>query len=158
MKNQLTLPSAVATADAHAKRLKIALTRLAPLFPLSVDSLDSLTDDDFAYLDGLIFRYLKLQDVVGGSVFPGILGVLQENQDASALDRMHKLEKLDFIDNVQDWIEMRNVRNMATHDYPEKAEAICKNLAIIKDHAILLLEFWDSLREKITELPVTLEE
>lgn len=32
-------------------------------------------------------------------------------------DLLHQMEKLDFIDSVEQWLEMRDIRNRIVHDY-----------------------------------------
>ncbi|HLP58783.1 MAG TPA: nucleotidyltransferase substrate binding protein [Candidatus Deferrimicrobium sp.] len=32
-------------------------------------------------------------------------------------DLLHRMEKLDFIDSVEQWLEMRDIRNRIVHDY-----------------------------------------
>ncbi|MDQ1351010.1 MAG: hypothetical protein QG657_1312 [Acidobacteriota bacterium] len=40
-------------------------------------------------------------------------------------DLLHRMEKLDFIDSVEQWLEMRGIRNRIVHDYlPEDLKEI----------------------------------
>ena len=42
------------------------------------------------------------------------------------LDKLSRLEKLGFIDNIENWQAIRNIRNKFTHDYPDDPD---KNIA-----------------------------
>ena len=54
----------------HERRLQTALEYLNPVFPLSESRLLALKNEDIVYVDSLIGRFAKLQDLIGSKVFP----------------------------------------------------------------------------------------
>jgi TnpA family transposase len=57
---------------------------------------------------------------MGSRLFPAILGYLTEQfEDRPMLDKLNRLEKLGFIDSVEQWQTVRNIRNKFAHDYPD---------------------------------------
>lgn len=134
-------------------QIAYSVASFATLIPFTLDNFKDLSDERLGYLDLFTNRFVKLQDVIGSKIFPVIFELLQENkQNLSALDRLHALEKLEIIDDSQDWVQMRNARNMVAHEYPTNYELIAKNLEDIRRHAEQLLHDWDELRLKITEI------
>ena len=87
----------------------------------------NLTDEQVQDVDQFILRYTKLQDTMGNRLFPAILGYLNEQfEDCPMLDKLNRLEKLGFIDSVEKWQTVRNIRNKFAHDYPDDPD---KNVA-----------------------------
>ena len=71
-------------------------------------------------MDQFILRFTKLQDTMGSRLFPAILQYLTEQfEDRPMLDKLNRLEKLGFIDSVEKWQTVRNIRNKFAHDYPD---------------------------------------
>ena len=117
--------------ELHLARIGHALMRLHGLLPLTVESSEGLSDDDIAFLDQLIYRYLKLQDTMGEKLFPLTLSLLGERVDAKPfIDILNRLEKLELIPSRETWMNWRELRNDLTHEYPddksERIEAINK--------------------------------
>lgn len=152
MKKHVLLSDYLKVADIHAARLKGALAEFSHLMPLSAESLAKLPLDQVAFLDMMTMRFGKLQDVIGAKIFSLILDILGEDA-ASLVDKINKLEKLGYIDDVNWWMDLREIRNQVMHDYPDDYEAIVLHLSILVAKANELLLFWDALKNKIAMLP-----
>src|SRR5579871_907064 len=83
-------------AGIHATRLKGALTQAMHWMPLSVHCFAQLPLDQLAFIDMMIIRFGKLQDIIGAKIFSLILDILGEDA-ASLIDKLNKLEKLGYI-------------------------------------------------------------
>jgi uncharacterized protein with HEPN domain len=153
MKKHILLSDYLKVADIHAARLKGALTQAGHWMPLSANTLAQLPLDQVAFLDMMTMRFGKLQDVIGAKIFSLILDVLGEDA-ASLIDKLNKLEKLGYIEEVNWWMDLREIRNQVMHDYPDDYEAIVSHLSLLVIKAGELLLFWDSLKKKIKALPV----
>lgn len=52
---------------------------------------------------------------------------------ASAIDNLNKLEKLNIIDNVANWLDMRLLRNKLVHEYVEDSAELLVHLLLAKE-------------------------
>ena len=127
--NQAKWAAVIEECVLHLERIKHALSRLKGYLPLSIESAERLSDDDIAFLDQLIYRYLKLQDAMGEKLFPLTLVLLEENMEGKPfIDMLNRLERLELIPSREMWTLWRELRNDLTHEYPdnnaERIEAI----------------------------------
>ena len=106
----------------HLQRLKIAFCELEKefTFPINKNAYQQilLSNQYLAYTDQLIYRFSKLQDCMGAKLFKAILLYEGENTDKSFLDILNALEKMNII-NVEEWFELRDLRNEIAHDYED---------------------------------------
>lgn len=104
----------------HLKRLNDAFTELSSRykFPIDNNSYKNIVESlqDLAFSDQIIYRFSKLQDTIGGKLFKGLLLYQGENIDKPFLDILNQLEKIDIV-NVDEWFELRDLRNEIAHDY-----------------------------------------
>ena len=143
--------NAIAAGDAHISRMKSALKRLSPIFPLTEGKFRDLTDDQVSYTDQLILRFLKLQDLLGQKIFPEILLALQEDySNRPFLDVINRLEQLRILDSAEGWIALREVRNLITHDYPHLIGELVDGLNQLSVKAVELSDVYERVREYIS--------
>jgi hypothetical protein len=141
----LRLQDAWRECERHAHHLCRALGLLKPLLPLTGEKFESLSDAQIQVLDQLVLRFTKLQDAMGGRLYPALLDFLQEPyEERPMLDKLNRLEKLGYLADAQTWQYLRNIRNKFTHDYPEDLEknAVLINLAsesVATVHGMLML-------------------
>jgi hypothetical protein len=106
----------------HLKRLSDAFLQLEKDYnlPLDENSYQLIVDDleSLAYSDQIIYRFSKLQDCMGAKLFKSILLYQGENTDKPFLDILNQLEKMNII-SVDDWFEIRDLRNEIAHDYED---------------------------------------
>lgn len=94
----------------------------SPLLPFTEDKIQQLTDEDLAVLDQFIVRFSKLQDAMGAKLFPTVLELTYEQGQLSTfIDKLNRLEKIGAIDSASYWLELREMRNLFAHDYPNDA-------------------------------------
>jgi hypothetical protein len=122
-----------------SKRLYSSLQRLNTLFPLTVD-FNNLSEEKIDSIDAFRIRFADLQDCIGNKLFRSLL-TLEEEPSQSMLDTLHKMEKRQIIDNLKQWKQLRELRNIFSHDYPEaqeeKAEAL--NMAYTATPSLLAI-------------------
>ena len=107
-------------ANIHEMRIQSAINRIGHLFPMNEDTLKNISDDDFVWIDLLVNRFRKLQDIIGSKILDLFLEQQQEETyDLSVLDKINKLEKLGIIEDAGIWKEMRKTRNHIAHEYPD---------------------------------------
>ncbi|MCB2219422.1 MAG: hypothetical protein KQI35_03430 [Bacteroidetes bacterium] len=113
------LKEAADAGDLHLKRMNFARDQLIYYFPLDVDSYNLLDAEQISFTDQLVFRFTKLQDLMGRKLFRLILESLDEDVENMAfIDMLSRLEKLNLLEDHQKWLELREVRNLMAHEYP----------------------------------------
>ncbi|WP_456391830.1 hypothetical protein [Nitratifractor sp.] len=109
----------------HLERLEGALEALEKIyaFPLSVDDFASLVEEtqSLAYSDQAIYRFSKLQDCMGAKLFKSVLLYQGENVNKPFLDILNRLESMNIVE-VDEWFEIRDLRNEIAHDYDTNDE------------------------------------
>ena len=133
--------------EVHYQRMTFAWDRLKQHFPLSEEKLKSLTPVDLALSDQLIFRFSKLQDVMGSRLFRQILEILGEDvTGVPFIDILNKMEKLDLIDKAVTWINLRQTRNIISHEYPFVQEEQADELNLLMTDIGKLSDIWLKLK------------
>ena len=126
---QMRLRSAISECEKHILKINHAISRMESFMPLTPDKLNSLSEDDKEHIDQLIFRYSKLQDVMGEKLFPSVLINLKEDIEKKPFrDILNRLEKLEIIENADVWIELRNGRNILSHEYSSENNELSNNI------------------------------
>ena len=96
---------------------------LQAVLPLNADRLHGLDDAQVAIVDQFVGRFAKLQDAMGAKLLPMILELTKEQGDLDVyLDKLNRLEKIGALPSVDEWLELREMRNAFAHDYPEDSE------------------------------------
>ncbi len=113
----------------HIERIEAILPEIEKWLPLSNDDFNDI--EKVKTLDSFIFRFIKIQDIMGRKLFPLVLRYLQEyDETMSLLDILNKLEKLEIIDSTDKWIDYRNLRNSLTHEYPGNEDEIVRAIPL----------------------------
>jgi len=109
--------------DIHIKRIEAVLPEINSWLPLTKDAFEDM--EKVKSIDSFIYRYSKVQDKIGNKIFPESLKALQEYSDNMSLrDVLNRLEKLELIPSADEWIAFRELRNIATHEYPDNEEDV----------------------------------
>jgi hypothetical protein len=138
----------IKTADMHANRMRLAYSEIAYLLPLT--DAEGLDYKVLADLEFFTNRFAKLQDHIGGRIFPVVLVLLGENiQGLSMLEQLHILAKRQIIPCVETWLLVRQSRNSLAHDYPTDPEVTVQHLNCVIEHSLWILDFWNELRMKL---------
>ena len=118
--------------ELHRKRAKQAMDELT-----SWDGIDCKVFEDFEKIktiDTFIYRFIKLQDMMGDQLFKIFLDKIGEYKDnMSLLDVLDKLEKMEIIDESTKWMEYRKLRNKLTHEYPNNEQDIIDGIVMSVD-------------------------
>ena len=86
----------------HIEKLNIAKEYLKDIMPLSLDEYLKLDNIQNSFIDQLNFRFSKLQDTIGESLFKKILILSKEDvKKMTFLDILNKLESLELINIYQ---------------------------------------------------------
>jgi hypothetical protein len=130
----------------HANRIQSALNKIEHLYPFTEKTVTDINTEDLAFLDVLTTRFCKLQDTLGEKVFTLLLESLGELvMNKSFIDKLNKLEKIEILPSADWWQDLRRLRNVLTHEYPDDPAFIAENLNNAFIQAKKLLHFWEHL-------------
>lgn len=132
----------------HLLRLENAFNALKRnyIFPISMDDFKIILEstEHLAYSDQIIYRFSKLQDCMGAKLFKSVLLYEGENVNKPFLDILNQLEAIDII-TVDEWLEIRDLRNEIAHDYEDNDEIAINILNAIYRLKIDLKETLDAI-------------
>jgi hypothetical protein len=137
------LNEAVQLCTIHSQRMSFAWEKIKIHFPLDKEKYLRLRPEDLSFFDQLIFRFSKMQDSMGGKLFPVILENLgEEIKGVPFIDQLNKLEELNIIGGADEWILLRETRNIVTHEYPFITDEVIQGLNLLSKHYLLIMEIW----------------
>lgn len=142
------LTETLAICDLHHQRMMFAYNNIAVYFPLNEGSFSRISEMETALFDQFIYRFSKLQDAMGTRLFKQLLEALEE--DISGLpfiDILYKLEKLKLIQSAKDWIDLRQTRNVVSHEYPFYKDVQIEELNLLPRETEKLSDIWLKLKE-----------
>lgn len=101
-----------------------------PDLPMQADGVRWLDDDAIDRLDLFLSRFGKLQDFMAGKLFRALARASLEDTggDISLLDTLNRMEKFGVLLAVDDWLEVRQLRNAFAHEYLTDGAAIAENI------------------------------
>ncbi len=93
---------------------------------------NTLKAEQRAILDAYLKRFNSVQDFLGAKIFVLLLEVagIYSGKMSEVLGYIEKEEIIDSLDN---WIELREVRNELEHDYPEELQEALEDLKFCVD-------------------------
>ena len=117
-----------------------------------IEYYDNLTKLEKFALDTLIFRFSKLQDLIGAKIFRNYLEYLElPTNELSFFDILKEIEKEGIID-IDSWSELREIRNDIAHDYPQELDEMLEKINLFIEKSDLLLNILQKLEEKYNEI------
>jgi uncharacterized protein with HEPN domain len=97
-------------------------------------------------LDQIAYRFSKLQDSTG-KLLRSYLTLKGENvENLPIIDVINLAEKFNLSIDKKFWFEMREIRNLITHEYEEDYEKIINTLELIKNSLQRFKELIKALR------------
>ncbi len=133
----------------HVQKIEDAKEYLKEIMPLNMDRYIKLNKIESSFIDQLNFRFSKLQDTIGESVFKSILIMSKEEvKKMTFLDILNRLEELEVVD-TNEWLKLREVRNEIAHEYSFNQEEVVDNINLIYTKSEKLLEIYQKVCEFI---------
>ncbi len=152
--NKKRLYSLISICETHSKRLKASLSFLKELLPLSVDKYKALTEHELAYIDQMSYRYGKLQETMGKLLRTLLITLEEDVKSSPFIDVLNTAEKTGIIDSAQEWIMLRELRNILTHEYSEKVDDIIEGINKLYEISHRLLKIYEELLNYINNKKV----
>ena len=133
--------------DLHISRADKAADEISRI------QLDSNTFDDFEAvktIDTFIYRFSKTQDYMGEKLFPAVLDLLGEYKySMSFKDILNKLERLELIQSVQQWMNFREIRNTLTHEYPDNEDEIIEGITLAVNAYAEIKNIYAAIKDRL---------
>jgi len=113
---------------------------------INVKWVDNLQNDMEAaeILEAFGGRFSRLQDTIGDKLIPRALTMLAE-KTGSVLDNLNRAERLGWIDNVENWLVARELRNRLVHEYMTNNEGFTEDLLNAKRYIGMFQFVYDQL-------------
>jgi hypothetical protein len=138
--------SILKTALIHEKRLVSAHKKLAVSVPFTKEKILHLSEEEILWIELMVSRFAKLQDLMGTKIFHLFFDEVNENDDnLTMLDKLHKLEKFAIISDKDVWTKMRELRNHLAHEYPDQPELTAEFLNQTYELSHTLIDIWHKL-------------
>ncbi|GET24203.1 hypothetical protein [Prolixibacter sp. NT017] len=142
--NRNKLTEALQLGKIHCERMSFAWHKIHNRFPLPPEIYQALEPEESSFFDQLIFRFSKLQDCMGGKLFPSLLENLDEEiREKPFIDILTRLEELNILKSKEDWLLLRETRNTVTHEYPFITDEVIEGLNLLNKHYKLILSIWN---------------
>lgn len=137
----------VKVVEIHEARIREALVHINKYLPFTTAMVTDMPEEHMLWIELLVSRFGKLQDLLGAKLFNDVLEKNAENSHGmSMLDKLNSLEKMHIIAKADVWIEMRNARNHVAHEYPNSPELTVKYLNQILNLTPELLTISDNIK------------
>ena len=133
--------------DKHVQKIQIAKQYLNEIMPFSVEGYAQISDIHASFVDQLIFRFSKLQDTIGESLFPAILILAQEYvKSKTFIDILNRIEELEIVTKDQ-WLELREVRNEISHEYSFNVDDVVVGINDIFNRSVDLIKIYKRIKD-----------
>ena len=140
------LKKSIAVCNRHKQYLTFALEQTADLFPVTPAKYENLTQIQISFIDQMIYRFSKLQDMLGHRVVQALLEHLGEDTETMVFkDMLLRLEKLRILPSASEWMELREIRNLVSHEYPEDLDKLITGLNLLRSQAWRLMEIYNGI-------------
>lgn len=150
--NQLKLLRALEECNKHIKRMLYAYHKMATLMPLDATQYDNLTEEQVENIDQFIFRFSKLQEAMGERLFRNLLIYSgEEVKNKPFMDLLNRLEQLGAIDNKEEWLRLRKLRNDLSHEYLNESETNALNLNVVYGNTQRLYEIFIQVKTYVND-------
>ncbi len=115
-------------------------------------------------LEAFVSRFGRMQDTIADKLLPRWLIALAETP-GSQIETLNRAERLGVMEDVEQWLEARKLRNRLVHEYMEDPETFAENLCLAKEYSFLLVKCYNHLHDyavtrmevEETELPQKIE-
>ena len=138
--------------------LTYSLNKNRDLFPLTIETISRLTDEQEESIDALILRYSQSVSMIQDQIFRGIAYVEQEDlSDKSNRDKVLLMEKLGAIRSADDFGTAALLRNKFSHHYPEDVEQRLERLNLVVQEAEFVIKSFRDIVEYLGRKGFTLQ-
>ncbi|WP_395947700.1 hypothetical protein [Caedibacter taeniospiralis] len=131
--------------DQHKKRIEYAYNNMKQKLPFDAAHYEQFPDGEIEHIDQFLFRFSKLQDVMGEKLFPTVLMLLAEDiKRKSFIDILNRLETLGLL-ATDSWLRLRKIRNSVAHEYGFNVVDMVESLNAIYESCADLVGIYETV-------------
>ncbi|WP_300271946.1 hypothetical protein [Halomonas sp.] len=121
--------------------------------PLTLSAVDDLDSNPALALrlEAFTSRFCRLQDTLGDKLLPALLKALGESPSALLIN-LNKAEKYGWLESVDEWVSLRQLRNKMIHEYIEDANVLHASLVTAYENVSVLEQFSGQLITQVERL------
>lgn len=125
--------------------------------PLNLEWVKSLEkrEDLAEKIDAFVGRFGRLQDHIGEKLIPRFSALLG-GTPKSLLDNLAYAEKIGWIENAEDFVGTRKLRNLLVHEYMVDAELFLQSLQAADEATHLLIDVVTKITQQADMLGLSL--
>ncbi len=132
----------------RVEKLKYSVTKNQNLFPLTIEALQLITDEQEESIDALVLRYSQCVTMIQEQIFKGIAYLEHEDiSDKSNRDKALLMEKLGAIRSAENFGTAAMLRNKFAHHYPEVTKARIDRLNLLPLEALQVIETFTEIEK-----------
>ncbi|MFW5754755.1 MAG: hypothetical protein ACOCV9_08120 [Marinilabiliaceae bacterium] len=147
-KQKEKLQKIIESGRIHIARINDAYESVSELRPLNRERFIEMTSEKRAFIDQYIFRFAKLQDLIGQKLFRETLETLGEDTSQMAfIDVFRRLEKLNVISDLEEWQVLREIRNDLAHEYPLLLQETIDSVNAVLSKKETLIDFFERIND-----------
>lgn len=140
------LIESITIALIHQKRLSDAHEIISSWGKFDKNLYLNLDTIQIAITDQYVYRFAKLQDLVGEKIVKLSLEYLKENTERMPfIEILNKAQKIGLIEDTQKWVELRESRNQIAHDYAFMVEEIIDLFTDLLSKKELLVAYFEGI-------------
>lgn len=147
--NKIKLQKYFNECDKHLQRIDEAYSDIKEFIPLTVQKYQNLDKNEVQAIDQYLYRFSKLQDTIGQKIFKMIIEIYEmQSEILPFIDILNKLEKLDFLDNKKEWLNLREKRNKIAHQYDDEPYEMTEAINDILNQKEILKSIYLKIKQK----------
>lgn len=136
----------------EANRHKAHIIEAQAELKLPIEAYDTLPKLEKFALNTLIFRFSKLQDLMGSRIFREYLEYTgMPTDELGFFDILKAMEKEGILD-IDSWQLLRELRNDIAHDYPNELQEKLEKINFFVESSKRLIEIFERLKEHYYEI------
>jgi len=119
---------------------------------LPIVNYDKLPNLEKFAVNALIFRFSKLQDLIGSKIFRAFLEFNKfDTEEKSFLVLLKEIEKEGIVD-IDTWDEFRKIRNNIAHEYPGEEEEALEAVELLVKKSTDLIKIAQKIMDRYNEV------
>ena len=139
--------------DKHLQRIEEAYSDVEEIIPLRVEKYKILSKEEVQAIDQYLYRFSKLQDTLGQRVFRLIYKIYEPfEENITFIDLLNRLEKLGFLENTKEWINLRDKRNQIAHQYDDEPYEMTQAINGLLNQKNILKAIYLKIKNKMEAL------